>query len=115
MIRVYIAGPYTAPTPEEIDANIDAAEKVVAQIIGSSERFAVLCPHSLGRNFKDGPGSPDYWYRATMAMAQDCDVCVTVPGWERSRGSVAEVAWFAKHRRTVYDSAAELLLELGRE
>lgn len=115
MIRVYIAGPFTAPTPEGVDANVDAAERVMRQIVESSERFAVLCPHSLGRSFKDGPGSPDYWYRATMAMAQDCDACVTVPGWEHSLGSVREVGWFIQHQRTVYHSAAELLLELGIE
>jgi hypothetical protein len=115
MILVYIAGPFTADTPEEIDANIDAAEKVAAQIIGSSERFSVICPHSLGRNFKDGPGSPEYWYKATMTMAKTCDVVVTVPGWEKSRGSIKEVDFFSRTRRGIYHSAADLLLELGKE
>lgn len=113
MIKVYIAGPFSAETTEEIDANIDAAELVAAEIIGQSERFAVICPHSLGRSFKNGPGSPEYWYRATMAMAHDCDACVTVSGWEKSRGSVAEVEWFHKHRRLVYHSSSELLLDMG--
>lgn len=111
MILVYIAGPFTAATLEQIDANIDAAEKVAAQIIGSSERFAVIVPHSLGRNFKQGPGAPQYWYRATLAMAKACDVLVTVPGWEKSRGSVKEVEWFTQRKRQVFHSADELLEE----
>lgn len=115
MILVYIAGPFTADTPEDVDANIDAAEKVAAQIIGSSSKFVVIVPHSLGRSFKDGPGSPDYWYRATMTVAKQCDVVVTVPGWERSRGSGAEVAWFSKTKRGIYHSVPDLLADFREE
>lgn len=113
MILVYIAGAFTASTSEGIDANIDAAEKVAAQLIGSSDRFAVICPHSLGRNFKDGPGSPRYWYDATMTMAKACDVVLTVPGWEKSKGAINEVAWFAERKRGIYHDAQSLIDDLG--
>jgi len=115
MILVYIAGPFTADTDEEIDANIDAAEKVAAQLIGSSERFAAIVPHSLGRNFKHGPGSPKYWYKVTMQMAKSCDVILTVPGWEKSKGSLNEVAWFAERKRGIYHSVSDLIEDLGRD
>lgn len=91
MKLVYIAGPYTAATDEEIEANILAAEELARRIIARTDKVACLVPHSIGRNFKRGPGSPQYWYDATLRMLEPCDALITVGNWRASKGTRNEV------------------------
>ncbi len=92
MPHVYIAGKFTAPTPAETLAHIERAEAVAAEIISQTEQLVVLVPHSLGRSFISGPGSPAYWYAATMSLLDRCDAILMLPGWDESRGAVRELA-----------------------
>jgi nucleoside 2-deoxyribosyltransferase len=85
---VYIAGPFTAETDEEIYINICAAEQAAysAQLMG----LAALCPHSIGRSFV-GTHTPEYWYEATLEMMRRCDAVFLVDGWEDSEGTILEI------------------------
>lgn len=112
MIHVYIAGPFTAPTDEQIEANILAAESVAAEILRRTDQIVCVVPHSLGRSFKRGPGSPRYWYDATLSLLTRCDALVLVPGWESSKGMRAEVEWCRGHGVPVFHEVEELLREL---
>jgi hypothetical protein len=109
MIHVYIAGRFTAPTEEEIEQNILAAEAVAREIISASDRFVCLVPHSLGRMFKRGPGYPDYWYRATASMLHRCDAILMVEGWKWSKGSIAEKIWAQDNGMPIFFSVSGLL------
>jgi len=40
----YISGPYTAPTPEAVEANILKAAAVAAEVAALG--YAVFCPHT---------------------------------------------------------------------
>jgi len=115
VILAYIAGPFTALLPDgapdlpRIEINIRAAEDVARIIITRSERIACLVPHSIGRYFAEGPGSPDYWYAATMEMANRCDCAMMAPGWERSSGSKREKARMEQIGRPVFTDVDELI------
>lgn len=109
MIHVYVAGPFTAPNDEQIETNILAAEVVASEVISRTYRIVCVVPHSLGRTFKRGPGSPDYWYRATLSLLTRCDALLLVPGWEDSKGTRAEVAWCREHGVPVFHEVDELL------
>lgn len=110
-LQVYVAGRFTAPTIQETLANIYAAEAVAAEVIRRSEAFALLVPHSLGRNFAfTDIGSAQYWYEATEAFLHRSDVLLTVPGWETSKGTKAEIAWSLNNGIPVVHSPDRLLL-----
>jgi len=109
MILAYIAGPFTATDDTKVELNIRAAEDAARRVISSTELVACLVPHSIGRYFKQGPGSPDFWYRATMEMCERCDCILMVPGWEQSSGSVRERARMVELGRPVFTSVEDLV------
>lgn len=108
---IYIAGPFTHNDDAVIEANILAAEDVARAIITLTKgNVACIVPHSLGRNFKRGPGDADYWYRATEEMCSRCDAVVLVPGWENSAGTLREIALMISLGKPVYHSILAFLL-----
>jgi hypothetical protein len=109
MKLIYIAGRFTAETHEAIEQNILAAEKAETEIIErGGMRFACLVPHSLGRNFKSGPGDYRYWIEATAEMLWRCDAVLMLPGWEASNGSRGELEHAANIGIPVVFSVDEL-------
>lgn len=115
MILVYVAGPFTAldsfgrPDLPKVEINIRNAEGMARRVIQRSDRFACLVPHSIGRYFVEGPGSPDYWYAATMEMANRCDCALMVPGWESSTGSKRELQRFLDVGKPVFGGVEALI------
>lgn len=91
MHTLYIAGPFTAPTEALIEANIRAAESVQRELLRQTEQFAVINPHAMGRCFMFGPGSPAYWYDATLKLMTMCDAVLVVPHRAFSRGTENEI------------------------
>lgn len=89
MKLVYIAGPYRAATPWQVEQNIRNAESVAYQVAGMG--VAILCPHTMTR-YWDRSYTDQYWLEATLEMMRRCDAVVLVPGWESSTGTLGEVA-----------------------
>lgn len=87
MKLAYVAGKYRAPTVRGIVENIRAAEAVALELWKLG--FAVICPHMNSALF-DGTAPDEVWLEGTMTMLERCDLLVTVPGWESSRGSCEE-------------------------
>ena len=93
MRKVYIAGPYTAPTPEKVEENVKRAEAAawLYYLIG----YAVFCPHTqthkihLRYNYDELIGYDD-WLQADIAFLKDCDLVAFLPGWEDSKGARME-------------------------
>lgn len=86
----YISGPYSAPTPEGIEANVRAAAVVAAEVAALG--YAVFCPHT-NSYWVDGakPGlSYAYWLAADLAILTKCDLMVMVRGWGSSDGAFSE-------------------------
>jgi hypothetical protein len=94
----YVAGPFRAQTPWEVECNVRRAEEVALELWRLG--FAVICPHSNTRFF-DRAAPDDVWLRGDMEILRRCDLVVTVLGWDTSAGACSEVAAFDP--RQVYD------------
>lgn len=99
---MYIAGPYRAKTIHGILENIRAAEQVAIKVwqVGAY----ALCPH-LNTSFFDGLVADRVFLEGTMEMLKRCDGIVLVPGWQHSKGSIAEVRWAMDNDKPVYSTA----------
>ena len=104
MKLAYIAGPYTADTPEQINANVTAAIDVQAKLMARG--CAVFCPHA---NYGHGLAAVDY--DAVMAMCfthlENADVVVLLPGWKKSQGACREHGFAAALHKRVFSWASE--------
>jgi|GEM_PF-5971652 len=104
MIIVYVAAPYMAKTPEGIQANIDYAVNLTAQIndAGRGLIFA-FCMHKL----TDGlcqkmkthkTPNDEYWYEASEAMVKLSDAAVFGGDFHKSVGCNRE-RWCANKKQ----------------
>lgn len=99
MILVYVAGPFSAPTREGVEANIRRAVDLGVEV-AKLGAFPVI-PHANTADPRFEHVQPyQFWIDATMAMLRTCDALITVPGWEKSSGARGEVEWM-KRARTV--------------
>ena len=87
--QVYICGPYRAPTPEGIRANIERARQVRTFVFGLGG-FAV-CPHIMSEGAQHTQGD-DFWLQSTLELMRRCDGLVLVSGWMASSGSLGEIS-----------------------
>jgi hypothetical protein len=84
---IYIAGPFTAPTPWGIAENVREAERwglLVAEHGGMP-----VIPHANTHLFH-GQLDAEFWYEGTMALMRACDGVFLMPRWRESRGALAE-------------------------
>lgn len=88
MIVIYVVGAYRAPTIRGVVENIRSAESVALSLW--QRGFAVVCPH-LNSALLDGAVPDGTFLAGDLEILSRCDAVVTVPGWEASVGSVAEV------------------------
>ena len=91
---VYIAGPYRANSAWEIEQNIREAEKIALHVWANG--MVALCPHTQTR-FYQGFLPDALWLAGDLELLARCDAVFLVPGWESSRGTMAEVN-FAKSK-----------------
>lgn len=87
---VYISGKITAPTREEVLANIDAAARVAGEWMKAGH--SVICPHTNSGGIVDAGYEFTHaeWMKADLMMIARCDALVMVPGWETSKGAKEE-------------------------
>lgn len=89
MIVVYLAGPYTADTPEGIAANIAVARKVAIELW--EKGFAVICPHLNTAHFEvDCQCEYLDYVNGDLAIVERVDAVVLLPGWRSSPGARVE-------------------------
>jgi len=102
----YIAGPFTAETAWKREQNIRRAEEIALGL--ATIGIMPLCPHTNTRFF-DGECTPDFWYEGTLELLRRCDAVVMVPGWEASRGAVAECNEAMRLGKPVYYNLYEIV------
>ncbi len=86
---IYVAGPFRADTPWGIEQNIRAAEGIALQLW--QKGFVAMCPHTMTRFYQDS--APDaVWIEGTLEMLRRCDGMVLCPGWDKSSGTLGEIA-----------------------
>lgn len=81
---IYIAGPYRAPTPWQVEQNIRAAEALALEVWRAG--LTPLCPHTMTRHM-DGAITDEAALAGTLELMRRCDAVLLVPGWERSTGT----------------------------
>jgi nucleoside 2-deoxyribosyltransferase len=86
---VYIAGPFRAPTPWQVEQNIRDAEAISVAVARMPGLFPV-CPHTMGR-FLSGAAPDKVWLEGDLEMLRRCDAVLLVPRWYRSSGTRAEL------------------------
>jgi len=90
MIRVYIAGAYSADNVTELQANMRRG--IVKSVEVLQAGYAPFCPWI---DFQFGLHAEidiDTYYDYSMAWLQVSDAVLLVPGWEGSKGVRAEIA-----------------------
>ena len=107
-LRIYIAGPYRAATVEERDRNIARARLAAAELLRRGH--SPFCPHTMTAQFDDHfPDLPDEAY-----LCCDLDwlllahALLVLPGWEDSRGTVAEIERARALQVPVYFSLSDV-------
>lgn len=111
---VYVAGAFTAPTPYGVRVNIQHAEEWSAALI--SLGIFPVCPH-LAVGCFGGLAPESFFLAGTLELMRRCDGVLMVPGWQASRGSVAERAEALRLGIPVWEDFEDLrdLVETGRE
>jgi len=89
---IYIAGPFRADTPWEIEQNVRRAEEC-GFMVAKMDGIPVI-PHAMYRFYQDS--LPDaFWLEAGLAVLRTCDavaVCATQLAAEKSVGTTGEIA-----------------------
>lgn len=101
---IYIAGPYTAATPEEISAHTAAAcewgRKVRALGLVPLVPHVAICPES-GLTWRKAMDE-------CLPILNRCDGILMIPGWDRSKGALAEWDFANENAIPIFEDLAEL-------
>lgn len=95
----YIAGPYRAKTERGVLDNIRAAEAVAIRVWEAGH--AALCPH-LNSRLMGGVCPDEVFLEGDLELMKMCDAVVLIPGWEKSKGTLAEVEIARKLNMPIY-------------
>lgn len=104
---VYVAGPITASTPEEIAGNIEMGRRAGIAIFKMGAYPVVPhlnVPHGI---IKEGV-TIEQIYLGDLEILSRCDAIFLLPGWQESRGCQYEVAWAAYHDILDFENLADL-------
>lgn len=108
---VYIAGKYRAPTPWDVEQNIQAAAHVAAKVLAAG--LMPLCPH-LNTARMEGVCSDEFILAGTMELLRRCDAVMMVHNWRDSAGARAELAEAHRLGLPVFGTGREFADYLGR-
>jgi len=94
---VYIAGPYSAPTLEGVEAHI--SEALTAALWCAAHEVFYVCPHLNSAHFDTHlPEVPvEFYYAMDLAILRRCDAILLVGLWQDSAGAMAEMAYAVDH------------------
>lgn len=92
---VYVSGPYTAKSHDEISANINAARDVAIKLWEMGH--TVICPHLNTAHFEtDCKATYEQYMAGDFVLLAVCDAIVVLPGYDNSRGTKMEIDYAAE-------------------
>lgn len=86
---IFVAGPYTAPTDAEIEANIQRCERLSLEAIALG--CGVICANSMGRRWDGKTPTLEQVMVSTKLCLSRCDGLLVAEGWESSTGTKQEI------------------------
>ncbi len=87
MQKLYICGPFRAPTKTEIKANVKVAEETALKYWQLG--YNVYCPHLNSGRFH-GKVKDELFLTAALTELASSDIVAVLPRWRKSVGSRAE-------------------------
>lgn len=124
--RIYVIGPFRAPTELGRRRNVARAEDAALQLAKAGALYR--CPHLHSAHFDGQEPGDAYWLELGMDLLAECDAAYLVedapdapsvsggdgeqrswllPRW-LSKGSAAEVKWCREHGLTVLETPAQV-------
>lgn len=108
---VYVAGRYRGPTAWDVAQNVHRATALGFQVAALGA--VPVIPHAMYAQF-DGTLTDRFWLDATSRILVPCAAVITVPGWETSEGTRAEVEQSLGVGRPVFHALRDLETWLAR-
>ncbi len=108
---VYVAGPYMDSGKlhdfrgyHEIDRNISRAREAAAFLANNGIPY--FCPHLNSAHFEViAPDvKPEYWYQMDIELLKPASAVLLLEGWEKSSGTLKEIATAHELRIPVFYS-----------
>lgn len=108
---IYVAGAYTAPTKEEVQAHIDRAEEVGKLVL--EHGYVPLIPHRITAFWDIDPRFAHMQHgcwmnKVCIPWLNRCDAIVMVPGWQESKGAVMEHQHASNRGIPIFYACADL-------
>ena len=99
MKLIYIAGPYSAPTAWQRECNIRAAEAQCLKLwrVG----VPAVCVHTIARHYHDEVPE-ETAIAIDNEILRRCDAVLLCPGWQDSKGTLAEIDLAASLGKPVF-------------
>ncbi len=112
MKRVYVAGAYSADNVLDVLKNIGRGEWYASKIFRMG--FAPFCPwHDKDYVIKNWNSNftVEQFYKYSLAWLEVCDIMFIVPGYEKSKGTLAEIKKAQELGISLVYNFNELILE----
>jgi nucleoside 2-deoxyribosyltransferase len=88
---VYVSGPYTAPTDNEINENIQRAEDIAVMLMRNG--FDVITPHKNTAGYQQYEFTHERYLEQDINILSRCDAIIMMNGWRYSKGACIEMEY----------------------
>ena len=96
MKLVYISGPYSSPSRNSAEVDLNIAKAKLVALKYWKLGYAVICPH-MNTAHMDGQITWQEFMEGDLEILKRCDMIVMLPGYERSVGSRIELHYAQAH------------------
>lgn len=111
---IYIAGPYTAKTKQDVKINISKAEEAAKQILLLTKYIPVI-PHKITSFFEadklfKNRGRNDWLEKFCLPLLGRCDAIFLIDGWGSSDGAIIENKFARANNIDIYINISDIVL-----